>query len=82
MDFTDDKPMACFFTRISASNNLSPRQARQLSFIAEYIDGIHNISGSENIVDTGYCPLVLQLILMNSLKMYPSPISTFLIYQN
>ena len=48
--FTDHRPIACTFGRISASNNHSPRQARQLSFIAEYIDEIHHLSGSENIV--------------------------------
>ena len=51
--FTDHKPIACTFRRICASNNHSPRQARQLSFIAEiaeYIDEIHHLSGSENIV--------------------------------
>ena len=48
--FTDHKPIACTFRRISASNNHSPRQARKISFIAEYIDEIHHLSGSENIV--------------------------------
>ena len=48
--FTEHEPIACTFRRISASNNHSPRQARQISFIAEYIDEIHHLSGSENIV--------------------------------
>ena len=48
--FTNHKPLACTFCRISPSNNHSPRQGRQLSFIAEYIDKIHHLSGSENIV--------------------------------
>ena len=48
--FKDHKPIACFFLRPIASNNHSPRNARQISFIAEYIDEIHHLSGSENIV--------------------------------
>ena len=48
--FTDHTPIAGTFRRISASNNHSPRQARQISFKAEYIDEIHHLSGSENIV--------------------------------
>ena len=48
--FTDHKPIDCTFRRTSASNNHSPRRARQISFIAESIDEIHHLSGSENIV--------------------------------
>ena len=48
--FTDHKPIACTFPQISPSDNHSPRQARPLSFIAEYIDEIRYLSGSENIV--------------------------------
>ena len=48
--FTIHKPIACIFRRISASKNHNPRQARQLSFIAEYIDEVHHLSGSEKIV--------------------------------
>ena len=51
--FTDHKRIACTFRRISASNNHSPRQARQISFISDYIDEIHHLSGSENIVADG-----------------------------
>ena len=47
--FTDHKPIACTFRRIIASNNHSPRHARQISFIAENIDEIQHLSGSENI---------------------------------
>ena len=42
--------MACSFPRLSASNNHSPQNARQFSSIAEYMDEIHLLSGSENIV--------------------------------
>ena len=41
-------PIACIFCQLSPSNNHSPRQARQLSFIAEFIDEINHLSGSEN----------------------------------
>ena len=59
--FTDHKPIACSFRRLNASNNHSPRQARQFSFIAEYIDEIHHLSGSENIVADGFKRLLVAM---------------------
>ena len=45
--FTDHKPVVASFLK---STDHSPRQSRQLSFLSEYIDEMHHISGSDNIV--------------------------------
>ena len=47
--FTDHKPITSSFHR-SHNNNNNPRQSRQFSLLAEYIDDIQHISGSTNIV--------------------------------
>ena len=47
--FTDHKPITCSFQR-SQTNSNNPRQARQFSLLAEYIDEIQHISGSTNVV--------------------------------
>ena len=74
--FTDHKPIACTFRRTSASNNHSPRQARQISFTAEYIDENNHLPVRKLLLPTVY--LVLdQLILKNNPKSYPASTSTF-----
>jgi cleavage and polyadenylation specificity factor subunit 1 len=45
--FTDHKPIVSAFKKNSAH---SPRQTRQLSLLAEYIDDVHHIAGCENVV--------------------------------
>ena len=47
--FTDHKPITCSFQR-SQTNTNNPRQSRQFSLLAEYIDEIQHISGSTNVV--------------------------------
>jgi transposase InsO family protein len=46
--FTDHKPLTYALSR--TSDPWSARQARQLSYLAEYTDDIHHIAGEENIV--------------------------------
>ena len=47
--FTDNKPITCSFQR-SQTNTNNPRQSRQFSLLAEYIDELQHISGSTNVV--------------------------------
>ena len=52
---TDHKPLTYALSR--TSDPWSARQARQLSYLAEYTDDIRHIAGEENIVaDTLSCP--------------------------
>ncbi len=46
--FTDHKPLTYALQR--TSDPWSARQARQLSYLAEYTDDIRHIAGEENIV--------------------------------
>ena len=47
--FTDHKPITSSLQR-SENNTNKPRQSRQFSLLAEYIDDIQLISGSTNVV--------------------------------
>ena len=47
--FTDHKPITSSFQR-SQNNTNNPRQSRQFSLLAEYIEEIQHISGSTNVV--------------------------------
>lgn len=46
--FTDHKPLTFAFTK--SSDNATPRQIRQLDFLAQFTSDIRHISGKDNIV--------------------------------
>lgn len=62
--FTDHKPLTFAFTK--SSDNATPRQIRQLDFLAQFTSDIRHISGQDNIVadslsriSTISCPSVI-----------------------